>query len=228
MLGLVVSPHPDDAVLSCFALLLNGWKVVTVFAGLAPPGPAGWWDRGTGFESANAATFARQLEDEDALALTGTQMTRLEYVDCQYADRTRRPSCEEVAGALRGSVNGVEALALPRGLGRHPDHLLARGAGEVLASQCHLPVVYYGEYPFSRAFLKACGNGDAMRQVVLSRGCAYSRQRKVTAIRCYRSQLTTSAVGDLRSGTSAALGDEVYWIASLMGVEREDLVRNSW
>src|SRR5436305_1067911 len=48
---LLVSPHPDDAALSCAALLarVEPIDVLTVFAGSPDPPSQGSWDRVTGF-----------------------------------------------------------------------------------------------------------------------------------------------------------------------------------
>jgi hypothetical protein len=42
----ILSPHPDDAVLSCWHLLSDPGeaRVINVFAGIPPPGRTGWWD----------------------------------------------------------------------------------------------------------------------------------------------------------------------------------------
>ena len=43
---IILSPHFDDAVLSCWHLLASAGEVlvVNVFAGEPPAGTLGWWD----------------------------------------------------------------------------------------------------------------------------------------------------------------------------------------
>src|SRR2546423_1357694 len=47
---LVLSPHPDDAVLDCWTLLASAAElnVVNVFAGVPAPGEAGVWEAALG------------------------------------------------------------------------------------------------------------------------------------------------------------------------------------
>ena len=65
---LVISPHFDDAIFSCGALLAahHGSRTVTVFGG-APETPVSTtWDQEAGFADSNQAVAARRLEDAQA------------------------------------------------------------------------------------------------------------------------------------------------------------------
>ena len=81
----VVSPHFDDAVLSCGHLLAmaGGTKVVTVFtAGQSPvllP-----WDRAAGFARGDDVMAARAAEDRAALALVGATPHHMGFHDSLY------------------------------------------------------------------------------------------------------------------------------------------------
>jgi pimeloyl-ACP methyl ester carboxylesterase len=83
---IILSPHFDDAVLSCWHLLASAGEVlvVNVFAGEPPAGTLGWWDELAGASDSAAAvrqradfgaavSFARGLEgiDADAVAVWG-------------------------------------------------------------------------------------------------------------------------------------------------------------
>lgn len=68
----VLSPHPDDALLSCWNLLAGAGDVTVVNVFTAPPGGSdhshwGWWDRLTG--AADWAQRMRERLEEDAAAL---------------------------------------------------------------------------------------------------------------------------------------------------------------
>ena len=67
---LIVSPHFDDAALSCAALLDRGEPadVLTIFSGAPEPPQQGWWDERCGFASSAESVPARRREDENALA----------------------------------------------------------------------------------------------------------------------------------------------------------------
>src|SRR5262245_53606305 len=69
----IVSPHLDDAVLSCGRFLgaHPGTHVVTVFAGNPPayPEPLRLWDLQSGFAPGDDVMEVRRQEDKAALAI---------------------------------------------------------------------------------------------------------------------------------------------------------------
>ncbi len=90
----VVSPHMDDAALSCGRLLasLPGAHVVTVFSG-GPErvSPLPEWDRLSGaFSPGDDVMGLRVYEDEAALAVVGATGHRLGLWDEQYRQRPPR------------------------------------------------------------------------------------------------------------------------------------------
>src|SRR4051794_35229184 len=88
----VVSPHLDDAVLSCWHVLQDGEAtVVTVFAGVPEPGTRGWWDRLTGSDDSAARMRERLREDDAALGLGGATPLRLDLLDEQYRSNGAAP-----------------------------------------------------------------------------------------------------------------------------------------
>lgn len=69
---MILSPHLDDAVLSCWRVLEahRSVRVVNVFTGSPPEGsPAPWWDRLTGATDPVRRMAERRAEDRRALAL---------------------------------------------------------------------------------------------------------------------------------------------------------------
>ena len=85
----ILSPHPDDAVLSLWHLLTapESASVLTVFNGPPDGDPApGWWDRLTRAEDACERAAVRAAEDREALALAGVEPVKLGFVDGQYRD----------------------------------------------------------------------------------------------------------------------------------------------
>jgi len=122
----VVSPHMDDAVLSCGRVLSAhpGAQVVTVFSG-GPPRVAKLppWDRKSGhFKPGDDVMKARALEDEEALALAGAGSHRLGLWDAQYRG-WRAPASRAVTSALVSKLNGALLWLADRGLA---DELYAR------------------------------------------------------------------------------------------------------
>lgn len=115
---LVVSPHRDDAVLSCGTLLAArpGAVVVTVFAGT----PA------DGAPPEDADLDARRREDTQALALLGAQPLWLDFADAPDAPPR---SADAVVAALEAVVARLApaSVLLPMGL-FHEDHTLVHEA----------------------------------------------------------------------------------------------------
>jgi LmbE family N-acetylglucosaminyl deacetylase len=129
---LVVSPHCDDAVLSCGDLLRGnpGTAVVTVFGGSPPGRPASTdWDRRSGFAAGDDVMAARREEDRLALAALSAEPEWLPFVDDQY-DAPRSEG--DVATALGATIDRLRPsrVVIPLGL-FHPDHRLAHDAAVV-------------------------------------------------------------------------------------------------
>jgi LmbE family N-acetylglucosaminyl deacetylase len=114
----IVSPHMDDAALSCGELLAAnpGSHVVTVFSS----GPARVrhlpeWDEQSGFfRPGDNVMQMRRREDEDALASVGAVAHHLDFWDQQYrlGDRLYRPRRAHMA--LRDVRLRLQAPALLR------------------------------------------------------------------------------------------------------------------
>lgn len=131
----VLSPHFDDAVLSCWHLLEGADEVTVVnaFTGSPPPGaPVAWWDRATGAEDSATRMLERTEEDRAALALVGRNAVNLGLLDAQYATRAEG-AADRLAGQLRHLLAAGTVVYAPAGLGGHPDHVVVRDAALALA-----------------------------------------------------------------------------------------------
>jgi len=84
----VISPHMDDAALSCGSLLANhpGSLVVTVFSGgPASVDPLPPWDQRSGyFRLGDNVMALRAVEDDAAMRVVGARALRLGFWDVQY------------------------------------------------------------------------------------------------------------------------------------------------
>jgi LmbE family N-acetylglucosaminyl deacetylase len=138
---IVVSPHLDDAVLSCWHLLENAnTTVVTVFTALPEPGTSGWWDKLTGADDSRARVRERLAEDQRAMSLTGASSVHLDLLDEQYR---RNGAAPPVAEALAEHVEGADAVYAPLGVWLSEDHELVRDATLGLRAD----VRFYADHP---------------------------------------------------------------------------------
>ncbi|GJG94249.1 PIG-L deacetylase family protein [Cupriavidus pauculus] len=124
----VISPHLDDAVFSCGALLAaaQGAVVLTVLAGIPDAAlPLPDWDRAAGFTSTSQAVVMRRREDARSLGRLGARPEWLGFLDGQY----RTPhAAEDIMRGLAASpaLQRGGTVVAPMGL-FHSDHeLVAR------------------------------------------------------------------------------------------------------
>lgn len=170
---LLVSPHLDDAALSCGALLArtDPVDVLTVFAGQPDPPQQGAWDRLTGYSSSDHSVPARLAEDRAAFSGSPHRVTTLPLLELQHITEPRPSSDSEViAREVRSWLEqGPGTVAIPAGAGFragrlvtrlermrrsrvqefHPDHVFVRDA--VVATVCdevEVPILLYEELPY--------------------------------------------------------------------------------
>ncbi|MBI4730702.1 MAG: PIG-L family deacetylase [Chloroflexi bacterium] len=171
MRWIYVSPHFDDAVLSCGGLIYEQARqglpveIWTVCAGDPPPGPLSplaqaihqvW---GTG--SAAETVALRQEEDRAAASIVGAEICHFSIADCIYRRSqegnllytedvfaARHPLeaglDAEIAAALKKNLRPDDLLLCPLTIGGHLDHVLTRDAVESLGSPLH----YYADIPY--------------------------------------------------------------------------------
>jgi LmbE family N-acetylglucosaminyl deacetylase len=150
----VLSPHPDDAVLSCWRLLAGPGDVtvLNVFTGVPGASEAArpaWWDRLTGAVDGAARMRERLAEDARALGLAGRTAAHLGFLDDQYRQAPQSPA--EIADAIAPLLApGVRVFA-PAGLGGIADHDLVREAALDLERRGH-DVAFYADLPHAIRF----------------------------------------------------------------------------
>lgn len=163
---LIISPHFDDAVMSCGFWIERhpGSIVATVCSGAPGPGiEAIQWDGFSGFKSGNDASVARGMEDAAAVATLGAQQLLLGFLDGDYKERVGR--CHEdtsVAGpfqmALETSIGDTvdelepDTCLAPLGLG-HEDHVVTGAAARsALAARPDLALLNYADLPYAISY----------------------------------------------------------------------------
>lgn len=205
---LVVSPHLDDAVLSCGRLLAAtpGSVVLTVLAGRPLDDRFVDWDRRAGFRPGDDVIGRRRREDLRALRLLRARPVWLDFRDDVYRDEPLD------ADAVRAEVRKVimeldpAQVALPLGL-LHPDHVaVADALRDALPGRA---VRLYAEQPYARDFPDLVAP-----RLDLAPGrqpCpapARGRGRKILAICAYTSQVRALGVDVVRR---AGLTGETSW-----------------
>lgn len=237
---LLVSPHLDDAVFSCAALVERPEPIdiVTVFAGEPDPPQQGWWDLECGFSSSAESTRARRQEEEAAFAGTEHGRSYLELLELQHVDGRTRRERDAIASAIGDWVSAQPAgtVALPAGAGcsqarvarwlrrlrrdrcappQHPDHLLVRDVGLDVLRHADATPLLYEEVPYLWG-----GRGEREAARVARRGgwraAAFEldvdRRRKAERASAYRSQIPHISPPHGRLDEEATFpGQERYW-----------------
>ena len=148
----ILSPHPDDAVLSLWHLLAGPGDVtvLNVFGG-SPNGHRGdgWWDTLTRATDSVERVRERHAEDREALALAGRAPENLGFLDGQY--RHAEQPVEPIAEAIAAAVDPDALLLAPAALDAHRDHRLARAAALALRDRGH-SVALYADVPHANVY----------------------------------------------------------------------------
>jgi LmbE family N-acetylglucosaminyl deacetylase len=177
MRWIYLSPHFDDAVLSCGGMIWEQLQaglpveIWTVCAGSPAPGsPLSpfaeqlhlRWK--TGLE----AVAVRQNEDEAAVRHLGAAIRYWDLPDCIYRslpdgtwlvggeDDLWQPVHPQETPVIHRLVDWIllglqpeDALVSPLTLGNHVDHFLVRAAAEQAARQSGCGLWYYADYPYA-------------------------------------------------------------------------------
>jgi LmbE family N-acetylglucosaminyl deacetylase len=159
----VISPHLDDAALSCclFTAANPGSRLTTIFAdGPGSARPLTPWDKAAeDFSDGADMMGTRRQEDSKAAALIGATVRHMPYWGHQYrndrygyAGLTDRDLPEAIAEDLmrQGQDLVGDGWLIPLGLG-HPDHRLAAEAALIAAERwLQFQRVYlYEELPYA-------------------------------------------------------------------------------
>lgn len=135
----IVSPHLDDAVLSCGQLMAGrpDCIVATICTGEPDGGTEvlTTFDRDSGHSSASAAMRARRGEDRMAALVLQAQVEHLGLLDNQYRDG-HAFALPDAVEALENLLDesGAQLVLSPVGLA-HPDHVQAAVACAELAER---------------------------------------------------------------------------------------------
>lgn len=120
---LVLSPHLDDAALSCAALLARAepLTVLDVFTQRPEPEQVTDWDRRCGFRGSDDAIAARWAEEQAAFAASPHHFAAVDLLDAQYTSGPRDDvDATRIARSIDAwlrEVGGAATVAVPVGAG---------------------------------------------------------------------------------------------------------------
>jgi LmbE family N-acetylglucosaminyl deacetylase len=200
---LVISPHLDDAVLSCGQLIKShlDTTITTVLAGFPPGTHAGWSARTTGLPIAKDANLKRREEDQSASRALGARTEWIDLPAQEYVPGAPSPErLMEIQQAVAAAVAaaGARSVFLPLGV-THPDHIAVSDAALLAVSDSKLEAYVYMDMPYGQA-----RPGRVRRRVRhIGRTFAIDRldpfagdlESKAEAVKAYSSQ-----VGELQQG----------------------------
>lgn len=171
MRWIFISPHFDDAALSCGGLIWEQSRkgmpveIWTVCAGDPPPGlpstQAAAIHQDWGFTSAEQAVASRRLENQTAAAILGAELVDFSIPDCIYRRSAsgelfypedvfvpihaeEKDLAPDIAHALNSELQPEDVVVSPLAVGGHIDHQLVRLAAEHLSR----PIYYYSDIPY--------------------------------------------------------------------------------
>jgi LmbE family N-acetylglucosaminyl deacetylase len=153
--ALLISPHLDDAVLSCGQLISTrrGSTIVTVLAGFPLGAHAGWSAQTTGLPIAKDANLKRREEDQRASLVLGAQTVwgaflAREYESVASASERAREVQEFIAAAVAAS--DARSIFLPLGV-THPDHVTVSDAALFAVRDSKMESYIYMDMPYGQA-----------------------------------------------------------------------------
>ncbi len=213
MKWLFLSPHLDDAVLSCGGLIAelsskSKVEIWTPFCGAPWCGPysnvAKWLHGVSGGRTGNRLTNQRRQEDQTACKILGAGFRHLKWYDAVYRKsgwkRFLYPdTCQsEINNADEILVRGItqqlqrflafdDVMFVPLSLGGHVDHRIVRAAAEGTGHNC---LVYYPEIPYLQRYPEQVAANTQDLSSLLCQLDAKDIELWTKAVACYHSQLT--------------------------------------
>jgi LmbE family N-acetylglucosaminyl deacetylase len=238
---LLVSPHLDDAILSCAALVhrAESIEVLTIFAGSPDPPQRGWWDERCGFENSTESMATRRREDAAAYAGTPHRLEYLELLELQHVPGRTTDDRDEIARAMRTWLGDrpTGTVALPAGAGcpmgrlarwrrrlrretcsppQHPDHVFVRDIGLEIVGDSSATALLYEELPYlwgGAADAEAANAAAAGGRRADRLEIDIDRERKAQRIAAYASQIPHISPDEGRLDDATILPPrERYWL----------------
>jgi GlcNAc-PI de-N-acetylase len=151
MRNVILSPHYDDAVFSCFSQI-NSPKtlVINIFTGIPKKNTYTLWDSVCGHPNSKVMMKLRKAENEKVLNKLECTYIDLDYLDNQYQ---KNKDEEEILNKLLTILKKDDQIYAPMAeskIYKHPDHLLTRRVSEELKN-LGFDVYLYADLPYMKA-----------------------------------------------------------------------------
>jgi LmbE family N-acetylglucosaminyl deacetylase len=216
---LVISPHMDDAVLSCGQLIKSrrGTTILTILAGFPPGEHAGWSGRTTGLPVARDANLKRREEDELASRALGSRTAWVDIPAQEYGPPTSQSEVKQgIEEAIATAVATTEnrSVFVPLGI-THPDHIAVGDAALHVLHASKVELYVYMDMPYGQA-----RPGEVRRRLRhIGRTFELDRLRpfvgdlesKAEAVNAYSSQVPELRQGFGRHFNRLFTDPEKYW-----------------
>ena len=216
---LVISPHLDDAVLSCGQLIQSrrGSTIMTILAGFPQGMHTGWSGQTTGLPVARDANLKRREEDQRASGSLGAQTIWIDIPAQEYgpaASPTERLRNIQEAVATAVATSEAHAVFIPLGV-THPDHIVVSDAALLAIFASNLESYIYMEMPYGQARpgevrrrLRHVGRKFKIDPLAPFTG---DLQTKTEAVNAYFSQVEALRQGFGRRFNRIFTDSEKYW-----------------
>jgi LmbE family N-acetylglucosaminyl deacetylase len=215
---IIISPHLDDAVLSCGELIKHFISVgdnvltVTVFTAFPPSddlSDAAKQYHSNCFLGDNSMIF-RQAEDLKAMEYLGCKYKHLHYYECLYRKNISGihiyPDLKDIyhldfanevdifymlCAEMKEVCKDGSNIYVPFGLGNHADHLLIRKVFDAIRNELNGEVFFYEEIPYICYYYKDGGDPNFEKKLKpnIFRFTNLEWEAKMKAFQFYKSQL---------------------------------------
>lgn len=234
----ILSPHLDDAVLSCGGLIaalrnkvrVEIWTLFSSAPFRGPYSPVARWLHGvSGGSTGSRLVWRRRSEDRAAGRLLGARCRHFMWQDAVYRKasdgsflyvETQVPDwhhdddrlLREMIESLRTRVSEDDVLLVPLAIGGHVDHLIVRRACEELG---HAPLFYYPDVPYVQSYSEELvSRTNTLRSVRYEIGEEELRDW-ISGVKCYATQVpmleeAAGPLSDLIERRAAGRGLELY------------------
>ena len=209
---LILSPHLDDAVLSCFDHI-TAWKknnenvfIVSIFTRFGINNThlsIRKRLKETGFSSCKEQERTRKKEDVRAMNAIGASWEHLNYTDAGYRMSGRKviylnsnslfsgkisPYDHKLIKSIEPRLNKlkkVDKILIPLGVGRNIDHVIVKKIAEKLFKPKQ--IIYYLDYPYALS-ISNWSVSNLLKLFLKRKSLRKTTERKRKVMRLYSSQ----------------------------------------